>query len=133
MFHNNEGQIEEALAARQQLQAEFMQLQTSLINELSRKRQNYQDKLTSYKKALQLMDELTDRDKQIKKQFDLGYVDSLSVIRSKSEIEKAKQAVFAIKIDVLRAMEQLEQITQQPMDQKIDIKTLTHNIVEQDK
>ena len=133
LFHNNEGQIEEALAARQQLQAEFMQLQTSLINELSRKRQNYQDKLTSYKKALQLMDELTDRDKQIKKQFDLGYVDSLSVIRSKSEIEKAKQAVFAIKIDVLRAMEQLEQITQQPMDQKIDIKTLTHNIVEQDK
>lgn len=133
LFHNNEGQIEEALAARQKLQAEFMQLQTSLINELSRKRQNYLDKLISYKKARQLMNELTDRDKQIRKQFDLGYADSLSVIRSKTEIEKARQAVFAIKMDVLRAGEQLEQITQQPMDKKIDIKTLTHNIVEQDK
>ncbi|MBL1142377.1 MAG: TolC family protein [Proteobacteria bacterium] len=129
LFHNNEGQIEEALAARQHLQAEFLQLQTSLLNELNRKRQNYLDKLNSYQNTLKLMDELTNRSEQIQKQFDLGYTDSLSVVRSKIELEKARQAIFAIKIDVLRAIEQLEQVSQNALHNNIDLKTLTTRLL----
>ena len=62
-----------------------------------------------------LLGELEDRSIQIKKQFDLGYTDQLSLIQVKLELEKAKQAVLAIKVGVLRAVEELERITQVPI------------------
>lgn len=128
LFHNNEGQIQEALARRSHLQAEFIAMQTDLVNRLDRVVQNLQDKQASYKKTLELVEELKVRAGQIKKQFDLGYSDSLSVVRSKLEIEKANQALFAIKVGVLRVFVKLEQIMQQPYEHELDITTLASRL-----
>ncbi len=120
LFHNHEGEIEQALAMRKQLQAEFIAMQTNLINELSRRHQNYIYKIASYENSILLLRELGQRVSQIQKQFDLGYVDQLSLVQVKLETEKVKQAVFSIKVDVLRATEELERVTQQPFnDSKI--------------
>ena len=121
LFHNNEGQILEALARREHMQAEFIQLQTSILNEFNRKYQNYTDKLSSYNKTKELVSKLKARAAQIDKQFELGYADSLSVIRSKLEIEKANEAMFAINVDVLRILEEIEGLMQQPLRHEIDI------------
>lgn len=114
LFHNHEGEIEQALAKRKQLQAEFIALQTSLINELNRKNQNYIDKMASYNNSLSLLTELEQRFNLIQKQFDLGYSDKLSLIQVKLEVEKVKKAIFSIKVGVLKAAEELERITQRP-------------------
>jgi outer membrane protein, heavy metal efflux system len=128
LFHNHEGEIEEALAKRTHMQAEFISLQTGLINELDRKYQNYVDKLTSYKNSLMILKELEDRTVQIQKQFDLGYSDHLALIQMQLEVEKARQAIFAIKVNVLQSLEQLENITQQALNDDGLVKMLMKNI-----
>lgn len=115
VFHNHEGEIEQALAKRKQMQAELIVMQTNLINDLNRKHQNYTDIIASYENSLALLRELEGRSNQIQKQFDLGYADQLSLIQVKLELEKAKQAVLAIKVGVLRAVKELERITQVPI------------------
>ncbi|MEQ8938065.1 MAG: TolC family protein, partial [Gammaproteobacteria bacterium] len=115
LFHNNESQIQQALAQRKQKQLEIIELQTRLLNELDRKRQNYLDKLAAYQNSLQLLDALTNKATQVEKQFELGYSDQLNVLRTKLEIEKANQAIFDIELDVMRAAVKLESLTQSPI------------------
>lgn len=112
LFHNHEGEIQEALAKRKHMQAEFIALQTRLINELNKKYQNYIDKIASYKNSKVLFKELEERKTQVQKQFDLGYSDQIALIQVKMEVEKVKQAIFAIEIGVMRAEEELERVTQ---------------------
>lgn len=128
VFHNNEGQILEALALRNRKQAEFIELQTNILNELSRRHQNYFDKLDSYNRTQALLEDLDSRLAQIKKQFDLGYADSLSVVHAQLEYEKANQALFSIKVDLLNTLQQLEEITQQPFRQEIRFDNIIKNI-----
>ena len=131
LFHNHEGEIKQALAKRTQMQAEFVALQTELINELNRKHQNYIDKTASYKNSMNLLNELEARAKQVKKQFDLGYSDKLTLLQVSLELEKVKQAIFAFKVDVLRAMEQLERTTQQAISDDGLLNVLTRNIYQE--
>ena len=119
LFHNNDGQIQQALAERKRKQYEFIRLQTSLINELARRKQNYQDRLIAYGKSRQLVSILEARGVEIEKQFKLGYSGKLTLLRSRLEIEKARQAMFRIEVDVMRAAAQLEAVTQSPMHTRI--------------
>ena len=119
LFHNNDGQIQRALAERKTKQYEFIQLQTSLINELARIKQNYADKLAAYQQSQQLVSALLASAKEIEKQFNLGYSGRLTLLRSQLEIEKARQALFQIEVDVLRAAVALEDITQSPLHASI--------------
>lgn len=128
VFHNHEGEIEQALAKRTHLQAEFISLQTSLMNDLNRTHQNYIDRLASYKNSLSLLEEFEERSAQIKKQFDLGYSDHLSMVQVQLEVEKVRQAIFVVKVDVLRALEQLERTTQQPLQDERLVKTIMNSI-----
>ena len=114
LFHNNDGQIQQALAARKQKQDEFIQLQTSLMNELARKKQNYEDRLTAYAVSRKLFAAVQARGEEIEKQFELGYSDQLAVFRSRLEIEKARQAMFQIELDVMREAVRLEAVIQRP-------------------
>ena len=128
LFHNHEGEIEQALAKRKQMQAEFISLQTSLINDLNRKHQNYIDKIASYENSMVLLKELNERNSQVQKQFDLGYADKLSLLQVKLEVEKVKQAIFAIKVDVLKAEEELERIIQKPFNDDGVVKKITETL-----
>ncbi|MGR8947733.1 MAG: TolC family protein [Gammaproteobacteria bacterium] len=119
LFHNNDGQIERALAERKRKQYEFIRLQTSLINELARKKQNYQDRLAAYDQSRQLVAALQSRGEEIEKQFKLGYSGKLALLRSRLEIEKAKQAMFQTELNVMRAAVQLEAVTQSPRRARI--------------
>ena len=115
LFHNNDGQIQEALALRKRKQLEIMALQTRLLNELARVKQNYLDKLAAYNDSLQLLDVLTARAADIETQYELGFSDRLSVLRSKLEIESIRQAIFNIELNVMRAAARMEATTQAPI------------------
>ncbi len=119
LFHNNDGQIQEALALRKQKQLEIMALQTRLLNELARVKQNYLDKLAAYNDSLQLLDVLKARAADIEIQYDLGFSDRLSVLRSKLEIENIRQAIFDIELNVMRAAARMEATTQSPILESI--------------
>ena len=128
LFHNNEGQIERALAERKLKQAEFLQLQTRLLNQLERKRQNFIDKYAAYQNSLQMVSSLQTRADQIEKQFELGYSDRLSVYLARLEIEKANQAIFEVELDVMRAAAELEAVTQQSFDPDINVVAMMQNM-----
>lgn len=119
VFHNNDGQIQQALAERRRKQFEFMQLQAYWLNKLERTRQNYLDRLAAYQYSQQLLDAVKGREKQIEKQFELGYSDRLDLLRSRLETVKAKQAMLDIELDVMRAAAALEETSQTPMTEKI--------------
>ena len=114
LFHNNDGQIQQALALRKQKQHEFIQLQSLLMNELGRKKQNYEDRLAAYDVSRKLFAAVRARGEEIEKQFELGYSDQLSVFRARLEIEKARQAMFQIELDVMREAVRLEAVIQSP-------------------
>ena len=119
VFHNNDGQIQRALAERKQKQHEFIQLQSSLLTELARAQQNYQDRLGAYEKSRLLFSALLERGNQIEKQVELGSSDRLALLRSRLEIEKARRALFQIELDAMRAARQLEAVTQSPLPVQI--------------
>ena len=114
LFHNNDGQIARSLAERKLKQYEFIQLQSDLVNELARKKQNYLDRLTAFDQSQQLFSALEVRSEEIEKQFKLGYSDRLTALRAHLEVEKARQAMFQIELEVMRAAAQLEAVTQSP-------------------
>ena len=119
LFHNNDGQIQQALAERERKQYEFIQLQTSLLSELARRKQNYQDRLLAHRKGREYLADLESSRDEIEKQFKLGYSDKLAVLRSRLEIEKTRQTIFQIELDVMRAAVQLEAVTQSPRYEKL--------------
>lgn len=119
VFHSNDGQIQQAMAERRRKQYEFMQLQAHWVNKLERTKQNYLDRLAAYEYSQQLLGALKAREKQIEKQFELGYSDRLTLVRSRLETVKAEHAILDIELDVMRAAVALEETSQTPMTETI--------------
>ncbi len=128
LFHNNQGQIEKALAERELKRTQFVQRQTELINELERKQQNFIDRSKAYQKNINLLESVKQRLSELQKQYSLGYVDSLALLRAELEMEKAKQALFAMKLNMIRSLLAIESITQKPINQMIDIRTMIQQL-----
>ncbi len=129
LFHNNDDQIKEALAQRKHAQARFLDLQTHLINELDRRFQNYTDLYRTYEDTLRLAGELKRQERRINKQHQLGYTDSLSLVRARLEIEKANQALLAVEIDLLKSRAQLQEVLQQPAVEGLRITSLIAHVI----
>ena len=121
MFHNNDGQIERALAKREKKQLEILQLQNELLQQLERRKQNYKDKLTAYEKSSVILETQKQRSIEIEKQYELGYQDRLSLIRARLETEKTKEAVFEISVAVMQSAAALEDVLQRPLDSDINL------------
>ena len=120
VFHNNEAQINEALAKRHLLQKQFQVLQSNLIHELAKKRHRFISQMNSLKQAEALVNELNDREEVYQKQYDSGYTGKLDLLRSQLETLRAKRAHFEIRISVNKSLAQLEALIQTPLQGEFD-------------
>lgn len=119
LFHTqNEGPIMEALAERKIKQAEFLALQSRVINEVSSARDGLKAQIEALKEAEQLLEEVHDRNQQINRQYKLGYADHLQLSRSLLEMASVEQAVSELKYSVIKTAGQLEDTLQYPIFSK---------------
>ena len=128
LFHNNEGQIYEALARRKIKQAEFMSLQTNILNDISR----FKIQLLTMKQVLDdsrgLIEGLEAQYKIIVYQYEQGHSDKLDKVRSELELIRAKQTLFKIRINVIRAMQKLENTIQHPLFDDLNLDNALGNL-----
>ena len=122
VFHNNEAQIERALALRDRQQRKILAIQSGLLSELSRLQLNYREAKQAYLAATDLLAELEKRDVILGRQFDLGYIDRLALYNSKIELVKARLAVLGVETDLLRSVVLLEDLLQDPVAPGIDFR-----------
>lgn len=128
LFHNNDAQIDKALALRKQKQMEFLALQTYLVSELHARQQYYFDTSASLEYARSLLQQLEEREASLNRQFELGYTDRLALVRSRQQTEVARLAVLAVETDVFKALARLEDIIQKPVDSKLQVKSWISNL-----
>lgn len=133
IFHNNDGQIMRALANREKKQLEILQLQNQLLQKLERRKQNYQDKVSAYRKSILLLESQQQRTIEIEKQHELGYQDKLSVIRARFETEKTKEAIFSMSVSVMQSAVILEDIIQAPLLSNINLKQWVETLIQVNK
>lgn len=116
LFHTeNEGAIKEALADREIKQAEFLALQSRIINEVSSAWDSLKAQMEALKEAEQLLQEAQDRNRQINRQYKLGYADHLQLSRSLLEMVTVEQAVSGLRYSVIKSAGQLEDTLQYPV------------------
>jgi outer membrane protein TolC len=111
----NEGPIREALAQREIMQAEFLALQARVINEISSAHGLLVAQASALREAEQLLKDARERNHQMQRQFDLGYVDQLQISRSHLEVHDVEQAVSDLEFAVIRSAGQLEDTVQFPL------------------
>lgn len=116
LFHpQNEGPIQEALAAREIKQAEFMALQARVINEVASAYDRLEAQQSALREAQQLLQEVHERNRQVQRQYDLGYADHLQLSRGLLEVVAVEQAVSELEFATMRSAGQLEDALQYPL------------------
>ena len=126
LFNNNEGPISEALARRKIKQVQFIQMQTKIINDITKYQNRHLKLMDSLRESSGIIEQMQGRAMQIKKQFELGYTDQLVLIRSNMETLKFEQTLFNIKLEAFLALQRLEDVLQHPIESEPDI----HQIME---
>ena len=114
-YPQNEGPIKEALAVRESKQAEFLALQARVINEVAMAEGRLQAQKSALQEAEQLLEETRERNRQMQRQFDLGYADHLQLSRSRLEVATVEQAVSELWFSVIKSAGQLEDAIQYPL------------------
>ena len=122
VFHNNEAQIERALAERERQQRKILAIQSGLLSELARLQLNYREAKQAHSGAKMLLADLEKRDKTLSRQFELGYIDRLALYTSKIELVKARMAVLGVETDLLQSIVLLEDLLQDPVTPGIDFR-----------
>ncbi|HKK16079.1 MAG TPA: TolC family protein [Gammaproteobacteria bacterium] len=111
----NQGPIKLALADREIKQAEIISLQTSIINQIKQAQSRIESTSTALQDAELLMQEATDRNSQVQRQYELGYIDNLAVLRSKLELHSIERALVDFQINVINAAFNYEDVVQYPL------------------
>ncbi len=103
LLHNNDGQIEQALAERRLMQQRFLQLQSQIINQLNLLWSGYETSVDAHDQALVLMNSAKQNFSNLEKQYELGYVDRIEYLRGKRELNRLEHSVFELKNDIIRS------------------------------
>lgn len=104
MFHNNDGQIEKALANRKLMQEKFSALQRNIIHKVETSWISYQTSLAAYKQSLALLNEIRKNSDNIRRQYELGYTNQLDLLRSKLEIRRFELSALELKINLINSI-----------------------------
>ena len=104
----NEGPIAEAEARRELRAQEFLAFQKEVLGQIHETRIRYRSALDTLQEADALIRDLEDRDVKIQKQYDHGYTDRLSVIRSQLEILTARRSHFLLELNAWREFAGME-------------------------
>ena len=115
IFHNNDAQIERALAQREYRQRQFIALQTRLHNELENRSQKFHTASAAWQEARDLVKELQSRQSTLRRQYDLGYIDRLNLLGSQLETVRARLSTLGLETAMLNALVALEEIVQVPV------------------
>jgi outer membrane protein TolC len=116
LLNKNEGPIAEARAQRELQAKQFDALQAAVIGEQSQAYAAWQAAQGEIAKARQLAQAQQSRLAQTQRQFDAGYADRLELAGAKLEAATAEAAVLAARLKAQRALGQLEDAVQQPLD-----------------
>lgn len=111
----NEGPIKLALADREIKQAEIISLQTGIINEIELAQSRLESTNEALGEAELLMQEAVDRKRQIQKQYELGYIDNLVLLRNKLELLTIEGALVDFQFNVINAAFNYEDVIQYPL------------------
>lgn len=125
MLNKNEGPIKQAQAQREVLAQQFNALQASVIGEQAQALAAWQAAKTQTDKTRQLVDAQQARLAQTQRQFDAGYADRLELTTAQLELVTAQAAVLDAQLNTQRALGQLEDAVQQPLDGSAPLPALT--------
>ena len=121
LFNHNQGPIAEALAKRKILQADFLKLQTQLLNRLHGALNRY-DKLRSQLSVFrEIQDRMEKQGKAIRNQYKHGYSDRLELVNAELKLNNSKLAVVSSRGQLLKTVIQLEQLVQKPLPGETNI------------
>lgn len=116
ILNKNEGPIAEAKAQREVQAQQFNALQAAVIGEQSQALAGWQAARDEIEKDERLLASQRERLTQTQRQFDAGYADRLELTTAQLEFATAESAVLAARIKAQRALGQLEDAVQQPLD-----------------
>lgn len=111
----NEGPIKLALADRTIKQAEIISLQSGIINEIKLADSRLESTGIALEEAQLLMQEALERNRQMEKQYDLGQINTLVVLRNKLELLSIERALEEIEVNVINAAFDYEDVIQYPL------------------
>ncbi len=115
VFNRNEGPIAEAEGRRKEAATEVLALQAATINDIDRAVQAHQSALA----ALDLQDRLLAAQTRVlqnlRRSFDAGETDRLTLISAQSTLETSTLSRLAARVAVQRTTGQLEDAMQQPL------------------
>ena len=112
---NNESAIRLALEDRKIKQAEIFSLQTGILNEIELSRSRLESTKLALGQAILLMEEASDRNLKLQKQFELGYLDNLPLIRNRLELLSIEGALGDFELNVIKAAFGYENTVQYPL------------------
>ncbi len=116
LFHTqNEAAIKRALSERELKQAEFLALQSRVINEVELALARFNAKKTGMHQVNLLYQEVLDRQARLQMQFDVGYADRLQLYRSNLETALIKQAVTEMQYELVNYAGRIEDAVQYPL------------------
>ncbi len=104
----NEGPIAEAEARRELKAQEFLAFQKEVLGQVHETRIRYRSALDTLQEADALISVLEDRDVKIQKQYDHGYTDRLTIIRSQLEILAAQRSRYLLELNAWREFAGME-------------------------
>ena len=128
LFHNNEGPVAEALARRKIKQAEFLSLQTNLLNDINRYRSQFLTMVRVFDDSRKLIEKLEKQNQIVVLQYEQGHSDRLDKVRSELELTRAKQTLFNIRMKAIRAMQKLENAVQHPVFDDLNLEGALSNL-----
>ncbi|MCX7627066.1 MAG: TolC family protein [Methylophilaceae bacterium] len=131
LFNRNEGPIAEARAARDLEAARFQVLQAQVIGEQEQAWARYQAAHEEIRKSQALVETQRARLEQIRRQFDAGYADRVELTGAELELVIAEAGVLAARLAAQRALGQLEDAVQQPLDGSAPLPEIAQTIVQE--
>jgi cobalt-zinc-cadmium efflux system outer membrane protein len=118
VFNRNQGPIERAAAHRKEAAAQFKALQYGVVEEIDGAYRGYEDSLKNLKAAEAI---LAGRHKQyeaVKRRFDSGQTDRLSLLNARLEISTAELARLDTLVAAQQSVGRLEDAVQRPLDKE---------------
>jgi outer membrane protein TolC len=112
LLHRNEGPIAEAQARRELAARVVESVQASIIGEVQTAEAGYRALRQSAEEADEVIAGLLEREQKLQRQFELGEVDRLALVRAELETASARMLRAELLTEVWRASFRLEDATQ---------------------
>jgi outer membrane protein TolC len=112
ILHRNQGPIAEAQARRELAARNVEAVQAAIIGELHSARAGYEELQQSAAQADEVINEMQQQERRVERQFKLGEVDRLALVRARLETASARSLRSEMRAEQWRALLRLEDAVQ---------------------